>query len=281
MTAEPVRDQGGAPAAAPARSGFGWRLATAAAGIPMILALIVLGGPMFTAVVALALGAGFVELARSLRLSRTPLYWVCFAAVVALPVAAHGGGDALTGVLVATAAASLVALIAAGTIPETLAEWGLGLAGVLYVGLLGQHFVRLRELPDGYDWVLLAVFTTFATDTGAYAAGRLTGRHKLAPRLSPSKTVEGAVGGLATGALAAWGLNALLGLDRSPAAMLALGAAAAVAGQAGDLAESLIKRAAGVKDMGTILPGHGGVLDRLDSLLFVAPLVYYAARHWL
>src|SRR5205085_1718779 len=107
---------------------------------------------------------------------------------------------------------------------------------------------------------------------------RLLGRHKLAPRISPGKTVEGAAGGLVAGAVAAWALNRLLGLDQADAGMLLLGAGAAVAGQFGDLAESLLKRTAGVKDMSNLLPGHGGVLDRLDSLLFVAPLVYYAAR---
>ena len=110
------------------------------------------------------------------------------------------------------------------------------------------------------------------------AVGRLLGRHKLAPRISPGKTVEGGLGGLLAGALAAWALNRLLGLEKPDLAMALLGAGAAVAGQLGDLAESLLKRTAGIKDMGNLLPGHGGILDRLDSLLFVAPLVYYAAR---
>jgi phosphatidate cytidylyltransferase len=158
-------------------------------------------------------------------------------------------------------------------------EWGVIVAGALYPGLLGSYLVGLRFLGDGRDWVLLAIFTTFATDTGAYAVGRLLGRRKLAPRISPGKTVEGGVGGLVAAAAVCVALGELLGLDQPVALMLALGAAIGVAGQLGDLSESLLKRSLGVKDMGHIFPGHGGVLDRLDSILFVAPLVYYVVRY--
>ena len=256
------------------------RLLTAAVGIPLLLLLVLVGGPLYTAVVAAALALGFIEFARALALGRTALSAAGAITVAALAVAAHGGGGALVAVLSAGVVASLVALVAHGEPPASLTPWALTLAGVLYAGLLGQHAIGLRILPDGRDWVLFALFTTFATDTGAYAIGRALGRHKLAPRLSPGKTVEGAAGGLIAGAAAAAALNAALDLGQPPAAILVLGMAAAVAAQLGDLAESLIKRAAGVKDMGTIIPGHGGVLDRLDSLLFVLPLVYYAAR-WL
>jgi phosphatidate cytidylyltransferase len=260
------------------RSGLTWRLVTAAIGIPVVIALVLLGGPVFAAVVAAALGVGFWEFHRALNLEQSPSTYLLIGLSAALALAALAGEDAVLPVLTTGVLASLLLLILGGVVPEHLANWGLGLAGVLYVGLLGQHAVALRELDAGRDWLLLAIFTTFATDTGAYAVGRLIGRHKLAPRLSPSKTIEGSAGGLVAGAVATWALGQLLDLDQPAAAMLALGAAAAVAGQAGDLAESLIKRSAGVKDMGTIFPGHGGVLDRLDSLLFVIPLVYYAAR---
>lgn len=262
----------------PPRSGLTWRLITAAVGIPLVIALVWIGGPIFAAVVAVALGIGYWEFQRALKVERSPSTYLLTGLSAALALAALAGEDAVLPVLTAGVLASLLLLIAAGVVPEHLGGWGLGLAGVLYVGLLGQHAVALRELDAGRDWLLLAIFTTFATDTGAYAVGRLLGRHKLAPRISPGKTIEGSAGGLVAGAVAAWALGLLLNLDQPAAAMLALGAAASVAGQAGDLAESLIKRSAGVKDMGTIFPGHGGVLDRLDSLLFVIPLVYCAAR---
>jgi phosphatidate cytidylyltransferase len=266
------------PGAARTSSGLTTRLLTAAVGIPALLAVILIGGPLYVAVVAIALGIGFFEFARATGLRRDPLGAVALATVVALPVAAAWDQVAIVLILSAGVAGTLVALIAGREAPSSLAPWALALAGTLYVGLLGQHFVGLRRLEDGRSWVLLAVAITFATDTAAYATGRLLGRHKLAPRLSPSKTIEGAVGGLAGGALAALAGVALLDLEPSPLAALAIGVAAAVAAEAGDLAESAIKRAAGVKDMGTIVPGHGGILARLDSLLFVVPLIYYVAR---
>jgi phosphatidate cytidylyltransferase len=265
-----------------ARDSLAARLATAAVGIPLLLLIVLLAeGVLFALVIAAALAVGFLEYAHAMGVRREPVSAVGLAAVAALPLAAHWGDSWITATLVAATFASLVALVLAGAPPASLTPWALTVAGALYVGLLGAHFVRLHDLEHGARWVLFALFVTFATDTGAYAVGRLLGRHKLAPRLSPGKTVEGALGGLAGGALAAVGLNALLDLGQPVAAMLALGLAAAVAGQLGDLAESLIKRAAGVKDMGHLFPGHGGILDRLDSLLFVVPLVYYVARAWL
>ena len=264
----------------PVRGGLVWRLVTSAIGIPLLLAVIYVGGPLYVAVVAVALAAGVFEFVRALKVGDNGLTLVAIAGTAALAGAAAWSSAAVAGALSLSVAASLVVLVLSGEVPVRLPAWGLALAGLLYVGLLGQHFVALRELAEGRDWVLLALFTTFATDTGAYAVGRFIGRHKLAPTISPGKTVEGAVGGLVAGAVAAWALARVLGLDQPVVAMLVLGAVAAVAGQLGDLAESLIKRSAGVKDMGTLLPGHGGVLDRLDSLLFVVPLVYYVARWW-
>jgi len=149
---------------------------------------------------------------------------------------------------------------------------------VLYVGWLGQHLLLVRRLHDGLAWTLLLLLATFATDTGAYAAGRLLGRHKLAPRVSPAKTVEGAVGGLVMAVVAVVALDYLLELPHRLPMMIVLGLAVGAAAELGDLAESLIKRRLGVKDMGHLFPGHGGVLDRLDSLLFVAPVLYYFVR---
>ena len=165
--------------------------------------------------------------------------------------------------------------------------WALRRAGivapVMLVALLvgGGSLVVLRELGDqgaahgaatGLPvWLLLAIGATWAADIGAYAIGSLAGRRKIAPRISPGKTWEGTFGGFGAAALAALGISALFGLGRPEAAI-----AAATIGPlafAGDLLESLLKRRAGVKDSGTLFPGHGGMLDRIDSLLLVAPLV--------
>ena len=147
--------------------------------------------------------------------------------------------------------------------------------GPVYVGFLLSHGLALRELDGGRDWLLFALLTTFATDTGALFTGKAVGRHPLAPAISPGKTWEGAVGGLAGAVGAAAGLAALLDLGTPVWRAALVGVAVGAAAQLGDLAESRLKRASGVKDAGGILPGHGGLLDRLDSIVFTLPLVYY------
>jgi phosphatidate cytidylyltransferase len=130
----------------------------------------------------------------------------------------------------------------------------------------------------GLGWYLLAQIVTWLTDVGAYLVGRSIGRHKLAPAISPGKTIEGGLGGLILGALAALACSVAFGLPLHPLVALAIGALLSAIGQAGDLAESLIKRQAGVKDSGSLIPGHGGVFDRIDSLLVVVTVTYYLAR---
>jgi phosphatidate cytidylyltransferase len=154
---------------------------------------------------------------------------------------------------------------------------GLSLLGILYFGFLTGHIVLLRAGDDGWRWVLFTVFTAMGSDSGGYFAGRAFGRHKLAPTVSPSKTVEGGVGAIAgamvIAVLAKLVIHPLLGLREA----MALGAAVSVLAQLGDLCESALKRAFGAKDSGWIIPGHGGILDRLDSLLFPIVFAYYYA----
>lgn len=268
-----------APPPKPRLGNLTLRLLTAAVGIPVVLALILVGGwPFILAVAALlAVGAGEVTHALGLRL-RDPLTVVCVAATAGLAIAAAVAADTVAAELVLLVMLSLSVMVLAARTEGGFSLWSGAVAAVVYVGILGSHLVSLRLAPDGQSWLLMAVLMTFATDTGAYALGRLLGRRKLAPRVSPGKTVAGAWGGVAAAAGAAVVLNAALGLAQPPAAMLALGVLVAVAAEIGDLGESLIKRSLGVKDMGRIFPGHGGVLDRLDSLLFVVPVVYYWVR---
>ena len=161
---------------------------------------------------------------------------------------------------------------------------GYGPFGFLYIGALFSTFVLLRSVPgrvhvapfgeaDQGAWVMLYVAVcVWATDTFAYFVGRGLGRHKLNPTLSPGKTVEGAIGGVVGGLLIGMAFGQWIGLPLPHG--LAVGAIAAVFGQLGDLFESALKRELGIKDFGNVLPGHGGSLDRFDSLLFVAPLAY-------
>lgn len=155
--------------------------------------------------------------------------------------------------------------------------------GVVYVAWLGSHLVLLRELPWlierdyslGASFVFLAFAVTWSADTGAYLVGSLVGRRPLLPRVSRNKTWEGAIGGVAFAMLAGWVASLTFAPYLPPAWAVVLGAVAAMVGLLGDLFESMLKRDAEIKDTSHVIPGHGGVLDRFDSLLFTVPLIYY------
>lgn len=144
--------------------------------------------------------------------------------------------------------------------------------GVMYIGWLFSFLVLIRKLPYGAAWVTLLVSMCAFTDVGAYFVGRQIGKHKLWERLSPKKTIEGSLGGLLASGLLGLLAAPLLGI--SPTHGLALGCGVSLFGQLGDLWESALKREVGVKDAGDLLGGHGGVLDRFDSLAFAAPFFY-------
>ncbi|MEW6219324.1 MAG: phosphatidate cytidylyltransferase, partial [Thermodesulfobacteriota bacterium] len=150
------------------------------------------------------------------------------------------------------------------------------LLGVGYAGFLPAHLLLVVRWEAGGLWLLYLSAITAASDSGAYFAGRRFGRHKLCPAVSPGKTVEGLAGGMVAGLAAAALIGALALPAASLAGLMAWAVPIAALGVVGDLTESILKRAAGVKDSGHLLPGHGGILDRVDSLLFAAPCLYYA-----
>ena len=154
-------------------------------------------------------------------------------------------------------------------------SWAWTLAGIMYLGWLASHYVALRGLEYGKEWVIFALFTTFVSDSAAYFVGSAIGRHKLAPAISPKKTWEGAIGGIAGAVIASILLQWWLRLPISNVEIAILGAAVSLFGQIGDLVESLFKRNTGAKDSSQVLPGHGGFLDRIDSVVFAGLLVYY------
>jgi phosphatidate cytidylyltransferase len=271
------------------------RVITAVIGIPIILAVTLIGGPLFTAVVAVILAVAALEyfaatdpefaeatLAHpNIRrvppslLDQRPVAWVGAAATALLAVAAASGLDYLTGALAAALAALFVVVIASADPREGLRDWTWAVAGIAYIGFLGAHLVLVRDFPDGEEWLLLAVIATFATDTASYGAGKAFGRTHVIPRISPGKTLEGYIGGYLGGILSVFLLKWLLDLDMTYAETALLAAILPLAAMLGDLAESMIKRGGGVKDASVLVPGHGGVLDRLDSVLFTVPLLYY------
>jgi phosphatidate cytidylyltransferase len=222
--------------------------------------------------------------AKGLRPAAPPAY----AAAVLLPWLAflHGGMWANAGLALLVLA--ILALELRRPAGEALVHMAAALFGLLYVAWLGSHLVLLRELPRvvgrsygmGFHAVLLVLLVTWMCDTGAYVVGSIAGRHKLAPRISPGKSVEGALGGLLFAIVAGMVAARTFASVDLPGlgAGAVLGALAAVSGQVGDLAESLLKRDAHVKDASGAIPGHGGALDRFDSVLFAAPLLYYVLR---
>ena len=266
------------------------RVATALIGVPVILGLIAWGGVAYSLAVAAILTTAALEffaatdpqggrsrLPRGLArlLQQRPPALLGAAAVALLVAAAHNGADWWTGSLVLAVALTFLALILRGDVQAGLRDWLWVSGGLLYVGFLGSHLIFLRDLDDEGQWAIVAIFATFATDTAAYFCGRAFGRTHIVPAISPGKTLEGSLAGVAGGVAAVLFLNWVTGLRADAVDIIPLAFLLPLAAEIGDLAESLVKRGAGVKDAGQLVPGHGGFLDRLDSILFTVPLVYY------
>jgi phosphatidate cytidylyltransferase len=279
------------------------RVLTAVVGIPLLLAFVYFDFsvetswfsqvPLFILAVgaAAALGAwefyGLGRHAGARPLTIFGIVWAVLFVVAALfngelassPEAASHADWAVGGLLASAAVLPVVWLFVFRR-DTWLQSWVWTLAGILYLGWMVGHYVMLRQLDHGRELVILALFTTFACDTSAFFVGRAWGRHHMTPRISPHKTWEGAAGGFAGAVAAAAALCYLLNLGGwslplSYLEAVAVGGLIGVAAQLGDLLESLLKRRAGVKDSGNLLPGHGGVLDRIDSLVFTGVIVYY------
>ena len=171
----------------------------------------------------------------------------------------------------------LVALFRLQEIPKAAADAALVLMGFLYVPLLLGHLIMIRMLPHGVSWIFLIMVIVMAGDSAAYYVGSSIGKNRLYPLVSPKKSVEGSIGGLAGSVIGALIAKYTFFPELAVADCIATALILGVLGQLGDLFESLMKRSCGVKDSGTIVPGHGGILDRLDSILFAAPAAFYYA----
>jgi phosphatidate cytidylyltransferase len=267
------------------------RVRSAVLFIPILIALAWFGSVAYLLFTLLVVGLALREFYRMMESKGLAPHWKSgFIASLLIPIGLyvrlrsrrleewHGAG-LLTILLVAI----LLSELRRGAGKQAVANLAATVLGVFYIGWLGAHIGGLRELPPalgrpyatGMSFALLPFFLTWTCDTAAYAFGRALGRHRLMPSVSPSKSVEGAIGGflasIAAGAAArAWFAPYLSLVDA-----LVLGAAVGIFAQLGDLVESLLKRDVDTKDSSSLIPGHGGVLDRFDSLLFAAPLVYY------
>ena len=268
------------------------RVATAAVALPALLAAVYFGGYAFAALAAAAAGGGAWELCRMSK-ARGVAPFVPLAVALAAGCASAGlWANDLPPAGYRTAMAASLAAMAVSALFLVRARGGGGwlgrtaatLSAALLVGGAMFHSTTLRESPEGVFLILFALAATFASDTGAYFVGRAFGSRKLAPAISPNKTWEGAVGGLlaatAAGALAGAAAHLASPHDLPDLTLFlpisgAVGGALGIIGQLGDLYVSKLKRKAGFDDSGSIFPGHGGVLDRMDSLMFSATATAY------
>jgi phosphatidate cytidylyltransferase len=270
-----MRRDAAASAAGNGVSNFVSRVLVTVVGVPIVLYLLYLGGWWLLGLAVVAALVALHELyamARSLR----PLVLAGYAGAVAALVGAHLGGPEwmLGGFMLTLLLAFLLYGIAETRQPATV-TMSVTVLGVAWIALGLAHLLLLRDVPEhGRLAVFTVLLAVFADDTVAYLVGRLVGRHKLAPALSPGKTWEGFVAG--TAAAIAVAFFALYDQDfLTIPESIALGAAVALAGAAGDLFESALKRDLQVKDSGRLLGGHGGMLDRTDSLLFASVAAFY------
>lgn len=257
------------------------RILTGAIALPLLILFILYAPPLlFHGLVCLVALVGLCEFyAMALPAERRPERWLAVAGGVLLtalaatgrPFALQGG---LTILLLGFAVLFLLRFRDLGSVAHHLA---FVLFGFLYLPLLLGHLSLLRLLPFGREWIFLVLLVIMMGDSLAYFTGISFGRRKLYPAISPNKSVEGAVGGLAGSLAGAFLARAWFFPELPVAGALFFGVAVGIAGQLGDLFESMLKRGFGVKDSGKIIPGHGGILDRLDSLLFAFPIAYYYA----
>ena len=248
-------------------------------------------GPGFSALVATLGVLAALEFYRMVASAKAPpltyfgLTWTAFFilsrnAELLTRLEAHFNPDLLTPLLLTSAIVlPLFGLLARRQKEGAISSWVWTVAGILYIGWLLSYLVALRGLDNGRNWVYLVLFVTWVSDTTAFLVGRRFGRHKLAPAISPGKTWEGTVGGICGGIAMSilFFTPTTFQLPLNPGQTVLLGALTSILGQVGDLFESLFKRNLGVKDSGKLMPGHGGILDRIDSLLLAGIMVYYYA----
>jgi phosphatidate cytidylyltransferase len=257
------------------------RALSAAVLLPLVLWMIVAAPPwVFAGLVLVVGGIGQWEFTRLFRRAGVRVFARLGLVAGVLVTASFAAPDHR--LVPAALGATVVAVLAAGLVrrPDEPPAWepaAVTVLGVLYVNWLLGHALWIRALPDGVGLILLLASVTWVGETTAYLVGSRFGRRRLAPVVSPRKTVEGAVAQLLVSPLAGAASQPWLAPSLGPLSAAAFGLVLGVTGQAGDLVESLLKRSVGAKDAGALLPGHGGILDRVDGLLFNAPFLYYCA----
>ncbi|MFD1018217.1 phosphatidate cytidylyltransferase [Thalassobacillus hwangdonensis] len=255
------------------------RTITAIVGALILLPLVMLGGWPFIIFVYIIASVGTFELIRMKKISR---YSIPSIITIILLWALMLPFDYLTWLEIEVPKSEFtflaVILLLSYTVLVknrfTFDDAGFLLLAAIYVGMGFYYLIETRNAPSGLDYVFYALFVIWATDTGAYIFGRLFGKRKLWPKISPKKTIEGAIGGIFLACIVAFIFQMVNPIKDSTILVLLVTIIVSIFGQIGDLVESAFKRHYAVKDSGNILPGHGGVLDRFDSLIFILPLLH-------
>lgn len=251
--------------------------------ILVIIAFVVVstGGSILFATTGIISLIGLFELYRVMKIEKTPLGVIGYLTTLSYYGLLWFDGEQYI-TLMAIAALMLLMSVYVFTFPKyETQEIMAAFFGVFYVSMMLSYLYQVREMPDGSYLVWLIFFSSWGCDTCAYCVGMLFGKHKLAPVLSPKKSIEGAVGGVIGAALLGYFYALIFGhrmldlVDPQLACAMACAIAAAIS-QIGDLAASAIKRNHDIKDYGHLIPGHGGILDRFDSMLFTAPAIFFA-----
>jgi len=269
------------------------RLLTAIIAIPILYIIFLLGGVIYLLFFLVLILVGQVEYQKLLESKNLPNEKILgIISSLLMGVSAYLGYYYFTFCFTAIVLVILILDLRKGDFSQTVTNIGATLFGVIYLGWLLSHAILLRNIDQyqnireyasnhqglsdlGFFLVVFTVACTFLNDTGAYYTGTLIGKHKLAPKISPGKTIEGTIGGIVVCIITGLIVNYLFGNPLSSDWTIAFALLVAIAAILGDLVESSIKRGAGIKDSGDIVPGHGGVLDRFDSLIFVFPVSYY------
>ena len=254
--------------------------------LPIGLALIYLGGAFYNLMIAAVLGLAAWEYARIFQSGDfQPSIWMTLIGVLLLALGrAWNGFESAPLLLSFLILASMTVHLAAYERGRGRAasDFAVTISGIFYIGWLGTYLISLRDLPNGIWWVLLVLPAVWLADTGAYFVGRAVGKHKFSPRLSPKKTWEGYFGGIIFGTVGSALLAVIYGLLQpgviSPLHGAALGLILSLVTPLGDLGESMIKRQFGVKDSSHLIPGHGGVFDRIDSWLWAGVIGFYIVQ---
>ncbi|GJM15249.1 MAG: phosphatidate cytidylyltransferase [Thermodesulfobacteriota bacterium] len=269
------------------------RLLTAIIAVPILYIIFLLGGVIYLLFFLVLIVVGQVEYQKLLESKNLPNEKILgIISSLLMGITAYLGYYYFTFCFTAIVLVILILDLRKGDFSQTVTNIGATLFGVIYLGWLLSHAILLRNIDQyeniktyalnnqgisdlGFFLVVFAVACTFLNDTGAYYTGTLIGKHKLAPKISPGKTIEGTIGGIVVCIISGLIVNYLFGNPLSSDWTIAFALLVAIAAILGDLVESSIKRGAGIKDSGDIVPGHGGVLDRFDSLIFVFPVSYY------